>query len=151
MLSLNYYKSGREANYKYLSPKIIVEPLVFGSANPNDYKFFCVNGIPKLIQVDIDRYTNHKRTLLDINWNILEYSIAFQNSKQPPKKPNNYKEMITIAKKLSSLFSFVRIDMYSNGKICYVGEITNCHGGASEKFIPLIGEIKASKLLFKAK
>ena len=61
----NYYRAGRERNYKTLKPKIIVEPLVFDSTDLSDYRFFCVNGIPKLIQVDMDRHTQHTRKLFD--------------------------------------------------------------------------------------
>ena len=25
-----------------------------------DYKFFCFDGVPRLVQIDFDRYTNHK-------------------------------------------------------------------------------------------
>ena len=39
-LSINYYRVGREANYKTLIPKIIVEPLIFNSIDLEDYRFF---------------------------------------------------------------------------------------------------------------
>ena len=60
----NYYRAGRERNYKTLKPKVIVEPLVFDSTDLSDYRFFCVNGVPKLIQVDMDRHTHHTRKTL---------------------------------------------------------------------------------------
>ena len=55
---LNYYRVSREANYKTLQPKIIVEPFIFGVPHPNDYKFFCYKGSPRLIKVIIDRFTD---------------------------------------------------------------------------------------------
>ena len=38
--SSNYYNRSREANYKLLKPKIIVEELLFNDENIKDYKFF---------------------------------------------------------------------------------------------------------------
>ena len=56
--SSNYYNRSREANYKLLKPKIIVEELLFNDENIKDYKFFCYKGKSKIISVDIDRFTN---------------------------------------------------------------------------------------------
>lgn len=145
---LNYYRRNREANYKHLVPKVIVEPLIFGESNLADYKFFCFNGAAKLVQVDTDRRINHKRMLFDLQWNPQPYSIAYPRSKSPLPRPSNLDEMLAVAERLAAGFSFVRIDLYSDGTTCYVGEITNCHGGADELFIPAEGEEQASKILF---
>ena len=66
------------------------------------------------------------------------------------EKPNNLSEMINIAEKISKYFNFIRIDMYTNNKEIFVGEITNIHGGATEKFLPsgYFSEIQFSKLYF---
>ena len=53
--SLNYYDLGREANYKFLKPKIIVEPLIFKKTNISDYKFFVLmefQNLFKLTKID---------------------------------------------------------------------------------------------------
>ena len=66
------------------------------------------------------------------------------------RKPNNLIEMINIAEKISILT--IRIDMYTNNKEIFVGEITNIHGGATEKFyLVVIFQIQFSKLLFYEK
>ena len=145
---LDYYKISREANYKYLRPKIIVEPLVFESSNIEDYKFFCYNGVPKMIQVSVDRYIDHKRLYFDSSWNVLDFSIACPKADTVLMKPENFEEMLSVAAQLSAGFGFVRVDMYSDGKRCLVGEMTNCHGGADEVFIPEGGEVLASKIIF---
>ncbi len=38
--SRSFYKETREQNYRFLLPKIIVEPYIFGTRDPIDYKFF---------------------------------------------------------------------------------------------------------------
>jgi len=145
---INYYYISREANYKNLKPKVIVEPLIFNNPNVEDYKFFCFNGKVKLIQVDIDRRTNHKRAIYDTDWKQLQFSIAHPKAEQGIPRPNNLFDMINIAESLSQYFDLIRIDMYSDGNQCLIGEITNCHGNASEKFIPQEAEIEASRIIF---
>jgi len=153
-LTLNYYNRSREVNYKNLKPKIIVEKLLFNDDNLKDYKFFCYNGEPKIIQVDIDRYANfgknHKRKFLDINWKDLKFSILYPRYKKKIRKPKNLNKMISIVRKLAlrSRLGFIRIDTYSNDKSFYVGEMTNIHGNCSEHFFPKKSEKKASKIIF---
>lgn len=145
---LNYYLVDREANYKTLKPKVIVEPLVFENANIEDYKFFCFNGVPRFIQVDIDRYVDHKRKFFDTDWNDLGFSITYPRSEAPLERPGNLAEMLEVASKLSSAFSLVRVDLYSDGERMLVGEITNCSDSARGRFIPSTAEKDISDLLF---
>jgi hypothetical protein len=146
--SINYYRIGREANYKTLKPKIIIEPLIFGNANVEDFKFFCFNGEPMFIQVDIDRFGNHRRKYFDTNWKELDFSIIYPKSDKPFVKPSNFDEMMSVAKVLSGHFSMIRVDIYSDGNKLYVGELTNVSENAGGNFIPPKAELAASKLLF---
>jgi hypothetical protein len=143
----NYYLATREANYKNLKPKVIVEPLVFGSDNPNDYKIFCINGVPKLIQVDLDRHTQHKRTFYSSDWVKQPFSIIYPEGGEV-EKPQNLDSMLKVAASLSEGFSLIRVDLYSDGEKVYVGELTNCSEDAGGFFIPASGESIATKLLF---
>lgn len=145
----SHYHVNREANYKTLKPKVIVEPLIFGSNNPNDYKILCYNGKPGLIQVDIDRYGDHARNYYDPAWNKMPFTLVSNSSREVNvEKPKNLDQMLTVACSLSSYFSLVRIDLYSNGEECFVGEITNCHGNAWERFTPKSAEPVASSMIF---
>jgi len=146
--SINYYRNQREANYKTLKPKVIVEPLLFNNPNLIDYKFFCYKGKPNLIQVDVDRYIDHRRKFFDSNWKELDFSTCYKRADKNIEMPDNFDQMLNIASKLSAGFSFVRVDIYSDGKSCMVGEITNCSGGAGEKFIPSNSEKLASEIVF---
>jgi len=145
---MNYYRITREANYKTLRPKVIVEPLVFGTPCPNDYKFFCYKGRPKLIKVITDRHTNYGCKYFDDMWVEQDFSITHEKTSRPFQCPSNFKEMLSIAAALSAYFSLVRIDLYSNGETCLVGEITNCSENASGQFIPKSGEQIASNIIF---
>jgi hypothetical protein len=145
---LNYYVAGRELNYKTLRPKVIVEPLVFDSADLSDYRFFCFNGIPKLIQVDMDRHTHHTRKILDTEWREQDFSILYPRSNKVLPKPDTLPEMLRVASALSAPFSFVRIDLYSDNQHVIAGEITNVSANAGGIFRPLSAEKKASSIVF---
>jgi len=147
----SYYHTNREANYKTLRPKVIVEPLIFGSDNLSDYKIFCYFGKPKLIQVDIDRYIEHTEKFFDTDWNEMPFSIHFPRSVHCQiEKPRNLDTMLSVASSLSNYFNFVRIDLYSNGDECLVGEITNCPGSATgfvENLYPSSKENRAKEIV----
>jgi hypothetical protein len=145
---MNYYKAGREVNYKTLKPKVIVEPLAFDSSDLTDYRFFCVNGVPKLIQLDMDRHTRHTRKLFDPEWREHDFCILYPKSDRVIPKPDTLPEMLRVARALSAPFSFVRIDLYSDGRRVICGEITNVSANAGGIFNPLSSEKKASQILF---
>ena len=121
--------------YRNLKPRIIVEPLVFGDISPNDYKFFCKDGNVVMIQVDIDRHTNHVRALYQKNWTKHNFSIGYPFNPAQISAPDNLAEMIEVAETLSNGFDYLRVDMYSNNLKVKVGELTNCHGNALEKIV----------------
>jgi hypothetical protein len=146
---LNYYYAGREVNYRMLRPKVIVEPLVFDNADLSDYRFFCFNGQPRLIQVDMDRHTHHTRKILDTDWKEQDFSILYPRSNRPLARPDTLPEMLHLARALSAPFSFVRIDLYSDNQRVVAGEITNVSANAGGIFRPLSAEKKASELVFR--
>lgn len=151
-LRVDYYAHTREANYRNLKPKIIVEPYVFGTLDAQDLKFFCVDGRVKLIQCDFDRRRIHTRRLYDRNWNDTGVSIGKPLSPKHMDRPQCLDDMIGVAEALSSYFSFVRVDMYVDrtGTSFLVGEITHCHGRALQTFSSSDAEERITKLVFGA-
>jgi hypothetical protein len=144
----DYYRSSRESNYRRLVPKVIVEPFVFNDDNPNDYKIFCVEGRPKLIQVDSDRHARHTRILFDAHWRPLSCAYKVPLPAVVPPCPPNFEAMLDAAARLSARFGFVRVDLYSNGRDLRVGELTHCPGGGTDVFHPAEGERDVTALLF---
>lgn len=145
---INYYKKTRERNYKTLTPKIIVEPLIFSDCNLTDYRFFCYKGRVKMVTLDIGKYSGYCRAFYDLDWNELPFSLGYPKADKKISRPGNLEEMISVAQRLSEHFNFVRVDIYSNGEKCYVGELTNCHASAGQKFIPVSAEKMASNMIF---
>jgi len=146
--AINYYRAGRESNYRTLQPKVIVEPLIFGKTNVDDFKVFCWRGVPKFVQQDFDRHTFHTRKIFDTDWNEQDFSIIYPRSTADAPRPLTLEEMLRVARALSAPFSFVRIDLYSDNQQVLVGEITNCSANAGGVFLPRSAEEKASRLMF---
>lgn len=143
-----HYRATAERNYRTLQHKVIVEPLIFDSATVEDYKIFCVGGAPKLVQVDVDRHTNHTRKLYTCDWVDTGCSIGFPMYPGDVPRPRNLDHMLKLAGALSRKFSSIRVDLYTDSDRVYVGELTNCHGGATERFNPPEGEAKISRMCF---
>jgi hypothetical protein len=96
-----------------------------------------------VIQVDIDRYTNHKRNLYNINWELQPFTwSAWRNDKplwtngRKIDPPLNLDEMIQVAETLSEDFVYARIDLYEHENKIYFGEITFHHGSGFEILHP---------------
>ena len=90
-----------------------------------------------MIQVDFDRYKNHKRNLYDVNWNLLNLRISFPNyTEKKIPKPEKLNEMIEIAKKLSDGFPQVRVDLFLINNKIYFGEMTFTSGAGFSRYFP---------------
>lgn len=146
----NFYWETREWVYKDIKPRIIAEKYLeeSNSEELKDYKIYCFNGVPKLIQVDIDRFGNHKQNFYDESWNFKDVKIWCENDKNiEVKKPKNYNDMIRISKILSNPFPHVRVDLYNiKGKI-YFGELTFFHQSGFADFIDIKLEDKMGEWL----
>ena len=138
-LATNYYLWWREYPYKNVKPRIIVEKYMteMESNELMDYKVFNFNGEPYIIQVDYDRFLDHKRNLYYTDWKYIEAEIEFKSNKDKIiKKPIVIDEMLEVSKELSKNIPHARTDFYCiEGKL-FFGEITLYHGGGFEKIRP---------------
>jgi len=137
-LKINYYYIWKEWAYKNVRPRIICEKYLCTNYNDlYDYKFFCCNGKAVLVQVDFGRFTNHKRNIYSLNWELTNVQIEYKNDKTKIiDKPKKLEEMKYIAEKISKGFPFLRVDMYYVDEKIYVGELTIYHGAGFEKIKP---------------
>lgn len=130
--SRSYHGLSRESQYKGLARKIIVEQDLSGPAGPlADYKFFCSHGDVLFCQVDVDRFTRHRRSILTSDFEPVNVRFAYDWPDLVPAKPENFADMLQAARELSGPFCFVRVDLYSVGTAVYFGEFTFApEGGA---------------------
>jgi hypothetical protein len=100
-----------------------------------DYKIFCFSGVPKIIQVHSDRFTNHKKSVYDVEWNLIPASVG---SHADPNiiitKPKKLEEMLDLAKILSKNIPHVRVDFYLIHDEIYFGELTFTTANGFKKF-----------------
>lgn len=137
MMKKNYYGYLREWQYKNLEPHIIVEQYIGkNDVLPYDYKFFCFNGEPKIVMVAKDRDTITKSNFYDMNFIRLPLKIENPNFDEVIRKPDNFDEMIKIARTLSKGIRHVRIDLYNISGHIYFSEITFQHWGGFSHIEP---------------
>lgn len=157
LLKHNFYYITKEYQYKNIERRIIVEKLLVDENNslPMDYKFHCFNGAVQFIQLDIDRFTNHKRNFYDPRWNLLPFTWCplekgipiWGNTDKLLKAPEKLDEMIQVAQQLSAPFRYARIDLYYFKEHVFFGEITFHHGSGNEVFLPSYFDIIYGQLL----
>ena len=138
-LKRNYYWKSREWVYKDIAPRIVCEKYLEekDAADLRDYKIFCFGGEPKLIQVDFDRFKNHRRNIYDFEWNLMDVEIKYpRDASIIINKPPNIDLLLDLSRKLSQGFPHVRVDFYLvNGQILF-GELTFFHASGRGKFKP---------------
>lgn len=138
-INYNYYYVWREWPYKNVKPKIIAEKYMVDESGTElkDYKIFCFNGIPKLIQVDFGRFTYHQRNIFTPDWEYLNLSILYPTAPNVKiNKPSVLTELLLLSKKVSGDIPLLRTDFYIIGEQIYFGELTFHHGAGNEPFTP---------------
>ncbi len=122
------YATLREWPYKEVPHRVIAEQLLDKDPQYDDvpdYKFYCFNGIPIVVLIATNRFTDHNFNYYDMEFKKLNItSSAGRNAAIEFSKPSRFEEMKEIASKLSQGFAHIRVDLYySNNKI-YFGELT---------------------------
>lgn len=134
-----YYRGGLEWAYKNVKPKLVAETYLeeMGQEIVNDYKFYCFDGVPKILQIDLERGVKDYKCYYDLSWKKLPFTKKGSTLYEGDvKKPPNFEEMITVATKLADSFPFVRVDLYNiDGRIIF-GEMTFYPSDGRIEFIP---------------
>lgn len=150
-LNTNFYSLFREWPYKNVERKILAEQYMVDESGYElkDYKFFCFNGRVEYCKVDFNRSTEHRANYYDSLWNLQ----MFGEELCPPKFernfpcPDNFSEMLELARQLANGIPFARIDFYSISGRTYFGEITFFPAAGWGKFTPLDTDEKLGNLL----
>ena len=138
-LNTDYYAFSREWPYKHIQRLIICEAFLEGHPKWGlmDYKILCFDGKPMIIHLHVGRYTDHRVSYFDLNWNRQPYTLSgVKEIDEDIPKPDNFAQMIDIASTLSQGIPYCSVDLYNtNGKIIF-GEITFTTAGGFRLFIP---------------
>ena len=143
-MSRNVFAYGREWVYKDLKPRIIAEKYLSNQFSDDlvDYKIFCFNGTPRLIQVIQDRSSEETMDFYDFDWNIMDITFdtkskkTYKHAKNGVPRPQCLDEMKKIASSLSANLIFVRVDLYEVDNVVYFGELTFSPNSGIHDLIP---------------
>ncbi len=142
------YYNPFEFQYAAIPPKIIAEKyMTVDKGDLPDYKFLCFNGEPMFCWVDMNRYSDHKRNIYDMNWQLQPWNqFNYGNYDGEIPEPECFDEMKRIVSILAEGFPHVRVDLYDiNGKI-YFGEMTFTNGSGYEKIVPDTADLMLGEL-----
>ena len=133
----DFFYAGREYPYRGIKKRyIIAEQLMVDEQNPDksleDYKFFCFDGVPRIMYIASDRSADCRYDFFDMDFNHLDVTYHRPQSNKTINKPPLFNEMRDIAEKLSQGMRQVRIDLYAINGTVYFGEFTMFHGGGFE-------------------
>ncbi|MBR6264085.1 MAG: glycosyl transferase [Prevotella sp.] len=145
-----YFWYNREWPYKNVKPRILAERYLVDESGwqLKDYKVFCFNGDPKFIEVDYDRYVNHKLNVYDLHWNYIDFYMTSHNDPNVKiEKPKKLDLMLDLCRKISKDITFLRVDFYSIGDKLYFGELTFHPGSGFIQFHPKEYDWKLGEML----
>lgn len=134
----DYWKINCEPQYKNVKKSILIEEYL--GDNIQTYKFYCFNGKPKVLYVSANGENGEKDLYLDyydMNWKHLDITLkGHLHAPISNDRPENFAEMVEIAKELSQDFPFVRVDLYDvDGKI-FFSELTFIPTGGNMELQP---------------
>lgn len=134
-LSFDYGAFTRERIYQNI-PKILVIERFLSEMEvvPPDYKFVCLNGKVGLIQVDIDRFSGHKRNIY-----LRDLTRLYGKTSYPAgpdiNLPNSIHDAIKICESIADDFDFIRVDLFILESGIYFGELTNFPHNGLEPYV----------------
>ena len=119
--------------YRDVPLGLLAEPLLGdGRVLPIDYKLFVFGGRVAFVQVHLDRATNHRWIVMDLNWR----RVSPPTSDPDPSRPASLPEMIAGAETLSQGYDFLRVDLYEVAGKPRFGEITIYPGSGLLPVVP---------------
>lgn len=139
-LSSDIFIQTREWPYKNVVGRIIAEEYISDGSSEvlKDYKFYCFNGIPKVMLVATERFKSEHPCFdyFDMEKNHLPFTQGGENNSVQPSLPENFDEMVKSAAALSVSLKHVRVDLYDANEKIYFGELTFFDSSGYAPFYP---------------
>ena len=120
-----------EWTYRNVPRLIIAEPFLKedGYDDLMDYKFFCFDGVPRIMYMSRDHAANATTDFFDMDFNHLPIRMQAPPSPVLPEKPKQFEKLKELASILSQGIPQVRVDFYVVNENIYFGEMTFYHCG----------------------
>lgn len=125
-LQTDYGELTLERHYSAIARQLIIEKRLGEGELPIEYKIHCFNGKAKNLYVVIGRGKDIHYNQFYIDWSPFPASQfnGWTASQTPPRRPDNFQEMIYVAETLAKPFPFVRIDFFDINNHIYFNEFT---------------------------
>ena len=132
--------------YTRAAPGFLVEERIGPiPGSPTDFKVFVFDGLPYMVQVDVDRFGQHHSRFYTSDWQAMRHRDRVPVSDEMAR-PDRLEEMLEAATTLAAGFDFLRVDLYiEDGKV-YVGEVTPYPGGGLELFEPRSADLDIGRM-----
>lgn len=134
----DYWKIYCEPQYKNVRKSILIEEYL--GDNIQTYKFYCFNGEPRVLYVSANGENGEKDLYLDyydMNWQHLDIALkGHLHAPEASDKPENFEEMIEVARELARDFPFVRVDLYDVAGKIFFSELTFIPTGGNMELQP---------------
>lgn len=140
-LATNFYFASRERHYRSIRPRLYFEKLLLDSTGkvPSDYKIniFDREAAEPVVYTGVvsDRFGSPRHDFYDTQWNPLDIAAAgYPRSEQPAPRPENWAEVLDVAKRLVDGLGYVRVDLYVFDEKIFFGELTFTPGAGVTRF-----------------
>ncbi|MBE5063450.1 glycosyl transferase [Lachnospiraceae bacterium DSM 108991] len=140
-LRQKFYLQGREWPYKNVKPRILAEKYMEDNTTKklHDYKFFCFDGVPKVLLITSDKenkVVEPKSDFFDMDFHHMKLVNGYPNATRCPEKPKMFYRMQELAAELSKNIPQIRVDFYEVDGEIYFGELTFFHWSGMTPFKP---------------
>ena len=149
-ISLDYSTLGGEKQYKYITPRIIIEEdIISGGLTNTDVTFWWLsNGHPCFVSEQCETPQGEqqgfqmKRIFVATDHRPLPIVFNRGVCDIPSPKPKSWSKQLDIVNQLGKLFpnEVVRIDLYGGGDDVYFSEFTFTTAGCFRRFTPILTE-----------
>ena len=142
--------NGREWHYGAMTPRVVCERYLEDESGAlMDYKFYCFNGEPKFLQVNVGRGSlDMTQNYYTLSWELLPFGKSHpHNPNIHVEPPKHFEQMVAAAKELSKPFPYVRMDFYEAAGRVYFGEFTFFPCSGMPDFIPIEWDAKVGEML----
>lgn len=142
-----------ELQYHKVPNQLLCEERIPGDGHsaPIDYKFYCYEGLPKLVLVCAGRFAGPPQFYFyDMSWNRI-HGLSLPDREAPAaeeiRKPEGFERAAQYAALLSKPFPFVRVDLYIENGRTFFGELTFTPCGGVDSSLTRYGDEYLGKQL----
>ena len=106
--------------------------------SPQDIKVLVFNQRVRIVQIDQDRFGDHRRLFFDAEWNVMPIHDFVPQMEACPERPSSLDDIIRYAEALGRDTDFLRVDFYQVGdRVCF-GGMTHTPGSGLSPIYPSI-------------